>query len=185
GKQRAYEAVPAYDPLSAYSVTYIALDTYAQGIAPQSISADYASNQKEALDDVNRGVTDLRTAVSVLQVQKAGKQQAQWIAATPINGWTNRTVAGVTLPTAAYTVDDSGRVSVRADLTGGTTTNGTVLFKIPQALAPKRAVPFTAKSVNVSTWTAAGGYINTDGSVILENGAGSLFAFYIIFSIDQ
>ncbi|WP_217597177.1 hypothetical protein [Cohnella sp. GbtcB17] len=151
-----------FDAAAPYAVTYLALDTYSLGIAPQSISADYAPNIKEDLDDVTRAVTDLKREVSVLQTQKAGKQQPQWIAPTLVNGWVNygsgETVAG-------YYKDDRGYVFMRGLIKSGAI--GQAAFTLPAGYRPDSPV-----RVSVNSNLAFGSLIiSTDGRVIIDSGS--------------
>ncbi|WP_217595500.1 hypothetical protein [Cohnella sp. GbtcB17] len=151
-----------FDTAAPYAVTYLALDTYSLGIAPQTISADYAPNIKEGLDDVTRVVTDLKREVSILQTQKAGKQQSQWIAPTLVNGWVNygngETVAG-------YYKDDRGYVFMRGLIKSGAI--GQAAFTLPAGYRPDSPV-----RVSVNSNLAFGSLIiSTDGRVIIDSGS--------------
>lgn len=138
--------VGLYDTSTTYAATYLALDTYALGIAPQTVTAEYASNQKEALDDVNRGVTDLRTAVSVLQSQKAGKQSTQLIKPTLLNSWVQ--YADLRYAPLGYYKDDFGFVRVQGMIGGGVVTTGTIIFKLPQAYRPAKSFKLVVSATN-------------------------------------
>jgi len=116
GIDRAYLSNARFDLKAAYSVTYLALDTYAMGIAPLAINADYAPNIRENVSSLVREVVEARTEVSILRNTKVQKQLPQWIAPTLLNGWVNDT--GVTADggnynPAEFMKDDSGIVHIR------------------------------------------------------------------------
>lgn len=155
GSETLPQLVNAVDTSAAYAVTYLALDTYALGIAPQTINADYAPNIKESLDDVTRVVTDLKRDISVLQAGKAAKQLPQWIAATLLNGHT-------TYSPVEYVKDDAGWVTIR-----GSTQNGAsnIVFYLPRGYRPKNNMEFTISVFNGTS------YVYGEASIVAADGA--------------
>ncbi|QMV42972.1 hypothetical protein [Cohnella cholangitidis] len=126
-----------YDPIAEYSTTYLALDTYALGIAPMIINAEYAPNIRESVESLVRKVVEARTEVSVLRNTKAQKQQGQWITPTLVGGWVDS--SGV-YEVAGYRKDDQGNVMLRGAIKSGTA--GTVAFTLPAGYRPKLALPW-------------------------------------------
>ncbi|QJD86725.1 hypothetical protein [Cohnella herbarum] len=123
------------DPTAAYSVTYLALDTYALGIAPHSINAEYAPNIRESVESMVREVVEARTEISVLRNTKVQKQLPQWVVPTLSNGWTS--AGGIPVK---YSKDDSGNVIIDGYCWGGVATEGTTIFLLPRDYRPTERV---------------------------------------------
>ncbi|PYI57011.1 hypothetical protein [Paenibacillus flagellatus] len=132
GKVRAYADNANFDPTAAYSVTYFALDTFALGIAPASITGVVTANIRETVDDAVEAITGLRRDVSVLQTQKAGKQQPGYITPGLLNGWSSGADA------AGYTKNDQNEVSLVGVISGGVTANDTVILILPPGYRPSK-----------------------------------------------
>jgi len=133
GKQRADTRTPSFDPTAAYSVTYLALDTYAIGIAPQAISAEYVPNIRESVESLVRKVVEARTDVSVLQNTRAQKQQPISYTPTTLNGWVINNYLNVWL-------DEFGMMNFSGVVKSGTV--GMAIFILPLELRPKYAKDF-------------------------------------------
>ncbi|NOJ73211.1 hypothetical protein [Paenibacillus alvei] len=83
GKYRATIIKEYYDPTAVYHVTYMMLDPTLA--AP--ISGSIATNLRGAVTDVVQWASDAERRLSVVETQKAEKDNApQWIKATLING---------------------------------------------------------------------------------------------------
>jgi hypothetical protein len=138
-----------YDPTSAYSATYLALDTYSLGIAPQTINAKYAPNIRESVESLVREVVETRTQISVLQNTKAQKQQSEWITPTMLNGWVN---VGGLAQTVGYYKDGNGIVRIKGIIKMGTALAGTVLFMLPEGYRPEGNITVVGVSNADSTY---------------------------------
>ncbi len=164
GAVNTYIAASNFDPAAAYSATYLALDTFALGIAPQTISAEYAPNIRESVESLVREVVEARKETSVLQNTKAQKQQPQWIAPTLRNDWIDYGVSAN--HPISYMKDDLGEVKIRGMIKLGAMASNTVLFYLPKGYRPKAQV------------TGVGQFGGATGSliqiVISSNGAVSL-----------
>ncbi|MEF3312603.1 phage tail protein [Paenibacillus sp. GYB004] len=161
GKMRALADPAFYDTSAAYSVTYLALDTYKLGIAPALITGAVTPNMKETVDDTVQAITGLRRDVSVLQNVKSDKQLPQWIAPGLLNAWENY---GGDSEAAGYYKDSSGRVFVRAFLKNGITTTYTPIFYLPRGYRPSEIIRRTSSSYSSGIQVSSIS-INPDGSV--------------------
>ncbi|MCL6457744.1 MAG: phage tail protein [Gorillibacterium sp.] len=96
GNYRAYTT--DYDPSAVYTVTYLTLDTYLTGLAPLSISADYAPNLRGAVDSLVDTQADVLGRLGVVEnlglgyVRKAGDTMTGALVVPSI------TLAGTALP---------------------------------------------------------------------------------------
>ncbi|WP_372632981.1 hypothetical protein [Cohnella sp.] len=176
----AYAETPEslYDPSATYSVTYRALDTYALGIAPQTISAEYAPNIRESVDSLARGLTETKTQLSVMQNVKAQKQQPQWIAPTLMSGWVN----AVDEEPAGYYKDDSGVVRIRGTIAGGVTNASTQLFVLPNGYRPAYSLYYSSSynGVSISLRISA-----VSGTVFFMSGVTAVIPLSFSFRAEQ
>lgn len=171
GDERIAIAEANYNKAHAYSVTYLALDTYTIGVAPQAISAEYVPNIRESVESLVREVVETRTETSVLQNTKVQKQQSQWIALTLLSEWTNR------YGTAGYYKDDSNIVHFKGFLQNGTAVQGTVLFYLPKGYRPSQLTPISTLTYSTNSDAAPFAIsIDTNGSVTLAFAANSFVA---------
>ncbi|RED85312.1 hypothetical protein [Cohnella phaseoli] len=132
----AYIQKDRFNPTAAYSVTYLALDAYTLGIAPQTISAEYAPNIRESIESLVREVVEARTETSVLKNTKAQEQQPQWIAPTLRNGWENYSnTGGVLYTNASYRKNELGYVELKGLVSQGTV--GVAAFVLPTGYRPR------------------------------------------------
>jgi hypothetical protein len=175
GNEQAYLSSNQFNPSSAYSVTYIAIDTYKIGFAPQSITGYASPNIKETVDDAVEAITGLQRDLSVMQATKAGKQQPQRIAPTLLNGWGNK---GSGFPTIGYVKYDNDEVEVFGDITGGVTTQGTAIMYLPVKHRPKNALLFDVATYNGASWAIGTVIVGTDGKVSVDRG---ISADHVIF----
>ncbi|MBW5447438.1 hypothetical protein GE107_15375 [Cohnella sp. CFH 77786] len=184
GKVYLRYPVSTFDQTAAYSVTYLALDTYALGIAPQSVTAEYAPNIKETVDSLARGLTEARTEISVLRNVKAGKQQPQWIAPLLLNGWV---AYALSYPTAQYFKDELGIVHLRGLIKSGTVSPGTILFYLPKGYRPSLNLAFGALNYDGSTIKSIELAISTSGAVSLSINSGNVYLSFegITFLAEQ
>ncbi|OXS53551.1 hypothetical protein B1A99_29725 [Cohnella sp. CIP 111063] len=167
-----------YDPSAAYSVTYLALDTYAIGIAPQTISAEYAPNIRESVKSLVREVVEARTETSVLANTKVQRQQPQWINATLLSNWTG---------TLRYSKSDTGIVTLIGDITSGVITALTKIADLPKGYIP--SVHMGAVLMRTSGGADAGSIlINSGGAVQIPTGvtlaAATRYMFAISYRVD-
>ncbi|WP_221469070.1 hypothetical protein [Cohnella nanjingensis] len=159
-----------FDQAAAYSVTYLALDTYALGIAPASIDGEYAPNIKETVDTLTRDMTDARAALSVLQATKAQKQPPQWIAPTLLNGWVLYDAAARPV---GYFKDDNGIVRLRGNIKSGSLT--TVAIMLPAGYRPNTVLDFGGFSYKAGSIISEI-VIDTIGRVIIQGGGTDLIS---------
>ncbi len=132
----AYIPKGRFDPTAAYSVSYLSLDSYELGIAPQTISAEYAPNIRESIESLVREVVEARTETSVLKNTKAQEQQPQWIAPTLRNGWENYSnTGGVLYTNASYRKNELGYVELKGLVSQGTV--GVAAFVLPTGYRPR------------------------------------------------
>ncbi|RKN85877.1 hypothetical protein [Paenibacillus ginsengarvi] len=162
--------VEKFSSSSAYSVTYIALDTYKFGIAPLTITGVVTPNMKEAVDDAVHVISELRRDVSVLQTINTQKQQPQQIAPALLNEWTNK---GNDYPPIGYAKNDNDETEIFGDIAGGATAQGTTIMYLPSKYRPKRTLLFDVSSYNGTTWTTGTLIIGTDGRVFVDRGINS------------
>lgn len=160
GKQIAYINKSVFKQSAAYSVTYLALDTYLLGIAPASIIGTATPNIKETVDDAVTAISGLRRDVSVLQNVKSDKQQPQWIEPTLLNGWVSYDIA---YPSVRYHKDSMGYIHIEGLIKSGVTIVGTPLFYLPTGYRP-------AKNLTVATVSNAGSGETLGRLRVLPNG---------------
>ncbi|QTH44973.1 hypothetical protein J4772_11550 [Cohnella sp. LGH] len=163
---------------ATYSVTYLALDTYTLGIAPQTISAEYAPNIRESVESLVREVIEARTETSVLQNTKAQKQQPQWIAPTLRNDW-----AG----TVRYMKDEFGNVHLKGYVSGGVMTGtSTVIFALPTGYRPsvQASIPTVTSEAVTSNPGSLVVYVLTNGNVVFEPTSKNVIFFNCTFRLD-
>lgn len=118
-------------------------------------------------------------ACLVVSNAKANKAPSAWINATLLGGWTNRT------GTARYYKNDLGDVEVQADLTGGTITAGTALFTLPAGYRPIQPVQCSVGSLNGSAGVVGSAYVDSNGNVVIEAGANTVFRLQAKFRSEQ
>ncbi|WP_438432338.1 hypothetical protein [Gorillibacterium sp. sgz500922] len=166
GVWQASCAAASFDPSAVYSVTYLTLDTYKLGIAPDSMTADYGPNLRGAVDAVVEALPALSARLDALETGAASKDAPGWITPTLLNGWSNRG-QGTDAP-ASYFRNSSGFVHLRGIVTGGI--SGT-LYTLPSGYRPLYAVQVLAMSVS-SGGTLITGYITISPSGALFLNAG-------------
>lgn len=140
----AQKQVGPFDESAVYEVTYLALDTYALGIVPQSISGEYAPNMRGTVDGMARRQAEVVTRLTVLERSTPNKAQPQWIAPTLLNGFgLHNSIA------AGYRKEESRLVRLRGELSGNGT-NGGIVFRLPAGYRPNADYNFStiASSVN-------------------------------------
>jgi hypothetical protein len=158
-----------YDKTAAYSVTYLALDTYKLGIAPQSISGTVTPNIKETVDDAVQAITGLRRDVSVLQATKVGKQQPQWITATLINGWENYDIGNI--DPVCYRITEAGNVMLKGTIRSGI--NGMAALILPKGMRPAKKLIRSGMSHAGSGSEVSGRIdVDSDGKIVPKEGSG-------------
>ncbi len=176
-------AASQYDPTAAYSVTYLALDTYTLGIAPQTISAEYAPNIRESVESLVRELVESRTETSVLANTKAQKQQPQWIEPSLRNDWVNAASGDRNV---RYMKDDRNVLHIQGVATSGIIEEATVLFVLPKDYRPKGGV----NNIALSRGTSTGSFnlaIDTSGNVKLyfvPSGATTIYLDGISFPLN-
>jgi len=152
GGGQAYINKSLFDPSAVYSVTYLVLDTYTLGIAPQTISAAYASNIRESVESLVRELVESRTETSVLQNTKAQKRQSSLsYKPTTMSGWVINNHLDVWL-------DEFGVVNISGDVRDGTIDSP--IFVLPPEMRPGINKDFI---VNCPTTTT----LNTFGRLIV------------------
>lgn len=164
-------ATSQYDPAAAYSVTYLALDTYTIGIAPQTISAEYAPNIRESVESLVRELVEARTETSVLQNTKAQKQQPQWIEAALLSDWTGL---------LRYSRNDEGYVTLTFALTVGVTALNTIVCRLPFEYRSANNTAFTTSNNNTGT-TGLGLGVNSTLGGIIVTGSTNFSTGHIIY----
>jgi len=177
----AYIQKDRFDPTAAYSVTYLALDTYLLGIAPQTISTEYAPNIRESVESLVRELVEARTETSVLANTKAQKQQPQWVDPTFIGGWLKKSGGR-----SGYWKDDFGIVHIHADIEAGNTAGGSTILQLPQGYRPLTTIRLNGHVVGSATFAAF--YITTSGEIkILSTSiaASSTITFSTSFRAEQ
>ncbi len=149
-----YKEKEYYKPGAAYSVTYLVLDTYALGITPQTIGAEYAPNIRESVESLVREVVEARTETSVLQNTKENTQKVtlapKWINATLLADWSGN---------FDYAKDENGLVTLRYGITAGTTTLNTPIMFLPAGYFPATNTPIPTSNNNSGS-AGLGLYIN-------------------------
>ncbi|XID92511.1 hypothetical protein ACF3MZ_29290 [Paenibacillaceae bacterium WGS1546] len=162
GEERIAIPEANYRKSSAYSVTYLALDTYTLGIAPQTISAEYAPNIRESVESLVREVVEARTETSVLRNTKAQKQQGQWINSTLLAEWTG---------SINYRKNETGQLEIVISATPGTITGLTTIAVLPEGYRPARTT--SLKVINNNTGAMVNGelYITRNGSIVIALGS--------------
>jgi hypothetical protein len=164
GNDRIAIAGINYDPTAAYSVTYLALDTYALGIAPQTINVKYAPNIRESVDSLVREVVEARTEINVLRNTKddKNKKQPEWISATLLNGWTGE---------LKYRKNSIGQLEIAAYLVGGVIGALTNIARLPDGYRPLRTSTMRVNETTAGSMVNGEIYVNTDGIVAVANGS--------------
>ncbi|MFC4601864.1 hypothetical protein [Cohnella hongkongensis] len=167
-----------YDPTAAYSVTYLALDTYTLGIAPQTISAEYAPNIRESVESLVREVVETRTETSVLANTKAQKQPPQWIGATLLSDWTG---------TIGYRKNEIGQLELRVIISGGVVTPLTTIAILPEGFRPRIAKAFRILRSESGAMANGELFINSVGRIAVSGGstltAGAEYAAMVVIPL--
>jgi hypothetical protein len=145
-----------YNLTAAYSVTYLALDTYALGIAPQTISAEYAPNIRESVESLVRELVEARTETSVLANTKAQKQQPQWINATLMSDW---------MGTLQYRKNEQEQLEISISVTSGVVTNLTRIATLPVGYRPSQTLVIRLNKNATGSMVNGEIYINKNGTV--------------------
>lgn len=161
GKESAYTAPSNFDQIAGYSATYLALDTYTLGIAPQTINVEYEPNIRESVESLVREVVEARTEVSVLRNTTAHKQKPDWITPTLLGGWVEYSS---NYASASYYKDEGSIVRIRGLLKGGAMASNTILFYLPVGYRPKLQVSIVG--VYGPTFIPIQIVIKADGAVI-------------------
>lgn len=169
GVERAKIPLVYYDQTATYNFTYEALDKQQIGIAPTTISAEYAPNIKEDVDDLTRAMVEVKADVSVLRNTKAQKQQPQWIAPTLINGWVNADFMNI----SGYLKDDFGNVRLRGRIKSGSI--GSVVFYLPPGYRPSTDLYPACSSDNGTTLVASRIVVKSNGQVVVDIGSNTQF----------
>lgn len=99
--------------------------------------------------------TDVQSLLESLNTLKANKQQPSWTNITLQNGWKEES----STKTPKYYKDDLGIVRFTGSIYSGTTTNGTVLFTLPEGFRPS-----TNFAVTTMTWSNTSDY----ASILLD-----------------
>lgn len=167
---------------AAYSVTYLALDTYLLGIAPTSITGFVTPNIKETVDDAVQAITGLRRDMSAMQATKAGKQQPQVIVPTLLSG--------ATFVRGGYYKGDTGRVYLDLGITGGLASEDTLILKLPKGYRPGSDVLFEILASSAGIVTAASivegkAYLLPDGNLRIWKGGTGYMHFLLSFRAEQ
>ncbi|GAA4865074.1 hypothetical protein GCM10023310_50720 [Paenibacillus vulneris] len=123
--------LPNYDPLAAYTVTYLALDQYSLTCNIQAMQGQYDANLKTNVGTLSKSHADIVKRVSVLETTKAGKVKSQWITPTLLNGWSVETSVG-------YMKDELGYVHLKGRVTGGP--ENTDIFILPSGYRPTQYI---------------------------------------------
>ncbi len=159
GNQRLTIGTNLYDPTAAYSVDYLALDTYKIGLAPITITGEVVPNIKEAVDDLTRIVVQAKADITAMQRGKAHKQQPQTIAPILVGGWSNGD------ENIGYVKYENGLVEFEGNLKG-TGTNNTTVFYLPKELWPAKNKRYPIARVNDGVINSML-IVRVDGSVVL------------------
>ena len=158
------KAASQYDQSATYTVTYLPLDLYLLTGPVQAIDGEYSANLKTTVDTLARSQADALTRVSVLESQKAGKEQPQWIMPTLLNGWVNYDGG---YEQSGYLKDSFGFVHIRGFIKSGNGASGTSLFTLPKGYRPLTSCGFPALSSNNSALAPIIIEIRNDGRVLI------------------
>lgn len=139
GNEQAKILQASFDIESPYSVTYTALDKYLLTGPVKAIDCQYPINMKTVVNELVSRQVDLARRVGVLETQKAGKDQPQWIAPTLLNGWENSDSIN---STAGYLLTTDKLVKLKGLLKNGSTYNFAIIFYLPQGYRPKENKQF-------------------------------------------
>ncbi|WP_334072476.1 MULTISPECIES: hypothetical protein [Paenibacillus] len=147
-----------FDPSVVYSVTYIKLDR-----SPvQPISGSVAATEKAQLVDLTADVAEALQRVSVVEQKKAEKDvPLVWITPTLLNGWNNMVSEPLLFTKVGRRVQLTGRV------TGGLTSNGVVLFRLPAGYRTLRTTTIPILYSAASNSGIGELVLGSDGSVML------------------
>lgn len=171
GNYLATIAASNFDQSAAYTVTYLALDTYKLALPPLSITGAVAPNLKEAVDVLTDDMGAVKRQVSALSNTSAQKAQPGWITPTLLNGWVN---FGGDDAHAEYMKDEEGFVTIHGHVKSGTTTQFAVLFTLPAGYRPKAIERFTTFGNNGSGNVFASIIVAPDGRVMFDVGGNTI-----------
>ncbi|WP_019536748.1 hypothetical protein [Paenibacillus ginsengihumi] len=150
GIKNAFITESLFNKAAAYSVTYLPLDSHLITAPIIAIDCQYPSNTKSIVDTLVSGQVDVVRRVGALEMQKAGKDQPQWIKATLLNGWVNFGGPGPDYE-LEYMKDELGFVHIRGVIKSGETTTNTDICYLPKGYRPSRYFPFPVISNNGSS----------------------------------
>lgn len=167
GKQDIEILDQNFDPSAVYQVTYLALDTYKIGIAPSSISAEYAPNLRGTVDDLVQGNKDALSRISVVESQMAMKEQPQCIIPTLLNGWENYNTQ--THEDVQYYKDKLGIVHIVGIVKGTVVTKNSLIFILPHGYRPNKKLAFSqsTKSLGEDMAVSVTVDVSEEGRVLL------------------
>ncbi|MEO3944112.1 hypothetical protein [Gorillibacterium sp. CAU 1737] len=148
-----------YDPTSVYTVTYLALDTYKLGIAPDIITAEHEPNLRGTVDTLVDVFPSVQTRLDALENEAASINQSQWITPTLLNGWMAST------PPIQYR-REGNKVRIRGRLKSGVV--GQYVFKLPADLLPEAFTSTPAFQFNGNVWSPGVIDIGTNGAVVVS-----------------
>ncbi|MFD1885922.1 hypothetical protein [Paenibacillus wenxiniae] len=162
GLQQAQLPAAQYDINAIYTVTYMDIKKYPS----VTFVANSPNNERAILDDLIHDVQQTTHRISIVENKKADRDNSMWISPTMLNGW--GTYAD---NTAAYRKKDN-TVYLSGIAVNGTTTVGTVIFRLPDTFRPKKEHHFSSYGYTLSdgSFGLAEIIIRIDGSVTIGQG---------------
>ncbi|WP_046225566.1 hypothetical protein [Paenibacillus dauci] len=128
----AQQSFENYDINASYSVTYVPLDKY----PVSSFIGSYFYNEKSILSELIQSVEQISHRVSIVENEKADKDQTPWLYPTLLNGW-----AALNSDTVVrYRKTSDGLVIVQGLVSGGSSLGQTTVFRLPPGYKPKRTI---------------------------------------------
>jgi len=128
----------------------------------------------QTLDILYQRITALEKKVTFLSTLEKPKETI-WYDFTLLNGWSNY---GSGFETAQY-YRSGQRVYLKGLITGGTTTQGTILCTLPVGFRPQEDILVSTVSNHVSEVF----YIQTNGDVVLRSGSHVWFSLTASFRV--
>ncbi|MFH5185712.1 hypothetical protein ACHHV8_25400 [Paenibacillus sp. TAB 01] len=176
--QQGFTAPTNYDPAAAYTITYLALDQYLLTGTVQTIDGEYSANLKTTVDILSHNQANILSRVSVLESQKAGKEQPQWITPTLLNGW-------VAVPgrEPQYRRLTDGTVETRGAVKNGTM--NAIVFMFLPGYRPGIQTDVPAYSYNGMSDIFGSANIYPAGGFVANAGSNTFFSIATRFSAEK
>jgi hypothetical protein len=176
-----YAKIPEadFDKTKPYYITYLLLDKHEHTVNVVESELSYNTNLSTVVNQLVQDVTDNQGRLSIVENEKANKNQMPWIAPTLLNGWLNY---GGAYQTAGYYKNEVNEVKLKGVLKSGSG----VMFKLPSNYRPKEDAIFPIITNNGTSEVIGSVYVKSNGDVQFALGSNTYAALSnISFRAEQ